>query len=59
MNTSTPVPTVWNNLAETMYLKDSPTAQVKLSELGSFSFGRAQSTEGLPEIARQIPSMPW
>ena len=33
MNTSTQVPTVWNQLAETMYLKDSPTAEVKLSEL--------------------------
>jgi AraC family transcriptional regulator len=54
MTTSIPVPTVWNQLAETMYLKDSPTAQVKLSELASFSFGRAQSTEGLPEIARPI-----
>src|SRR5580698_461049 len=54
MNTSIPVPTVWNQLAETMYLKDSPTAQVKLSELASFSFARAQSSEGLPEIARPI-----
>jgi len=54
MNTSIPVPTVWNQLAETMYLKDSPTAKVKLSELASFSFGRVQSTKGLPEIARPI-----
>ncbi len=54
MNTSTQVPTVWNQLAETMYLKDSPTAEVKLSELASFSFGRVKSTEGLPEIARPI-----
>lgn len=54
MHTSIPVPTFWNQLAETMHLKDSPTAQVKLSELASFSFGRAQSSEGLPEIARPI-----
>ncbi len=54
MNTSIRVPTVWNQLAEAMYLKDSPTAEVKLSELASFSFGRVQSSEGLPEIARPI-----
>jgi AraC family transcriptional regulator len=54
MNTSTAVPTVWNQLVETMYLKDSPTARVKISELASFSFARVQSSEGLPEIARPI-----
>jgi AraC family transcriptional regulator len=54
MDMSTQVPTVWNQLAETMYLKDSPTAEVRLSELGSFSFGRFQSSEGLPEIARPV-----
>jgi AraC family transcriptional regulator len=54
MNTSIVVPTVWNNLAETMYLKDSPTAEVKLCELASSSFGRVQSTEGLPEISHPI-----
>ncbi|MBZ5667566.1 MAG: AraC family transcriptional regulator [Acidobacteriia bacterium] len=54
MDTSTEVPTVWNQLAETMYLRDSPTAEVSLSELASFSFGRFRSTEGLPEVARPI-----
>jgi AraC family transcriptional regulator len=54
MDMSTQVPTVWNQLAETMYLKDSPTAQVRLSELASFSFGRFQSSEGLPEVARPV-----
>jgi AraC family transcriptional regulator len=54
MNASVAVPSLWNQLAETMYLKDSPTAQVKLSELASFSFGRVKSTEGLPEVARPI-----
>ena len=54
MNTSLAVPTVWNQLAETMYLKDSPTAEVKLSDHASFSFGRVQSSKGLPEIARPI-----
>jgi len=54
MNTAPRAPTVWNQLAEAMYLKDSPTAQVKLSEHTSFSFGRVQSSEGLPEIARPI-----
>jgi AraC family transcriptional regulator len=37
-----------------MYLKDSPTAEVRLSELASFSFGRFQSSEGLPEVARPV-----
>ena len=48
------VPTVWNQLAEAMYLKDSPAAAVRLSERASFSFGRFQSSEGLPEIARPV-----
>ena len=54
INTATKIPTVWDQLAENLYLKDSPTAQVRLSELASFSFGRFQSSEGLPEIARPI-----
>src|ERR1700722_14665508 len=51
---STQVPTVWNQLAEAMYLKGSPTAEVSLSELASFSFGRFRSSKGLPEIARPL-----
>jgi AraC family transcriptional regulator len=54
MNKATEVPTVWNQLAEAMYLKDSPTAEVKLSEHACFSFGRFQNSVGLPEIARPI-----
>ena len=54
MDMSTQVPTVWNQLAETMYLKDSPTAEVWLSERASFSFGRFRSSEGLPEVARPV-----
>jgi AraC-like DNA-binding protein len=54
METFTEIPSIWNKLAETMYLKDSPTAEVKLSELASFSFGRFQRTDGLPEVARPI-----
>jgi AraC family transcriptional regulator len=54
MDMSPQVPTVWNQLAETMYLKGSPRAEVRLSELASFSFGRFQSTEGLPEVARPV-----
>jgi AraC-like DNA-binding protein len=54
MDMSTQVPTVWNQLAEAMYLKDSPSAEVRLSERASFSFGRFQSSEGLPEIARPV-----
>jgi AraC-like DNA-binding protein len=37
-----------------MFLEDSPKAKVKLSEHASFSFGRFQNSEGLPEIARPI-----
>jgi AraC family transcriptional regulator len=54
MDRSTRVPTVWNQLAETMYLKDLPAAKLKLSNVASFSHGRIQSSHGLPEIARPI-----
>ena len=54
MVTVSRTPTIWNQLAENMYLKDSPTAEVRLSERASFSFGRFQSSEGLPEIARPV-----
>jgi AraC family transcriptional regulator len=54
VDTATKIPALWDQLAENMYLKDSPTAQVRLSELASFSFGRFQSSEGLPEIARPV-----
>ena len=54
MNTANQVPTVWNQLAEAMYLKDSLTAKVTLSEHASSSFARVQSSKGLPEIARPI-----
>jgi AraC family transcriptional regulator len=54
MNTAIEVPTVWNQLAEAMYLKDSSTAKVWLSESASFRFGRLQSSEGLLEVARPV-----
>ena len=54
MDTGTRVPTVWNQLAETMHLKDSPTAEVWMSERASFRFGRFQSSEGLPDVARPV-----
>jgi AraC family transcriptional regulator len=54
MDTLTEVPTVWNQLADTMYLRDSPTAEFRLSERASFSFGRFQSAVGLPEIAQPL-----
>ncbi len=54
MDTVIGVPTVWNQLAENMYLKDSSTAKVKLSEPAMFRFGRFQSSKGLPEIARPV-----
>ena len=54
MNTATEVPTVWNQLAETMHLKGSPTADVWMSERASFRFGRFQSSEGLPDVASPV-----
>lgn len=54
METAARVPTLWNRLAENMHLKDSPTAEVTLSEHASFTFARVKSSEGLPEIARPI-----
>ena len=54
METDARVPTVWNQLAETMHLKDSPTAEVWMSERASFRFGRLRSSEGLPEVARPV-----
>jgi len=54
METATEIPTVWNQLAENMYLKDSPTAEVWMSERASFRFGRFRSSEGLPEVARPV-----
>jgi AraC-like DNA-binding protein len=54
MDTAAEVPTVWSQLAEVLYLRDLPTVEVRLSERSSFSFGRIQSTEGLPEITRPV-----
>jgi AraC family transcriptional regulator len=54
MAMATEVPTVWNQLAEAMRLKDSPTAEVWLSERASFRFARLQSSQGLPEVARPV-----
>jgi len=48
------LPTVWNQLAEAMYLKNSPTAEVKISEFAPFSFARVRSKCGLPEPSRPI-----
>ena len=42
------------NSPKSMYLKDSPSADLRLSKRASFSFARFQSTEGLPEIARPV-----
>jgi AraC family transcriptional regulator len=54
MGRSREIPTVWNQLAENMYLKGSPTAEIKLSEAASFSFGRLRSSRGLSEVARPV-----
>jgi AraC family transcriptional regulator len=52
MDVSTEVPVVWNQIAEGMYLNHLASAKVELSQLSSFSFGRIQINEGLPDIAR-------
>jgi AraC family transcriptional regulator len=54
MNTATKIPTVWAQLADTLYLRDSPTADFRLSERAAFSFGRIRSTVGLPEITQPV-----
>lgn len=54
MNTATRVPTVWNQLAEAMCLKDSLTGKVTVSEHASSTFARVQSGTGLEDIARPI-----
>lgn len=54
METDTRVPTVWDQLAETLYLQDSPAAEVRLCQNASYSFGRLQNREGLPEIGRPV-----
>src|SRR5580698_219323 len=54
MNTATKIPTVWTQLADTLYLRDSPTADFRLSERAAFSFGRIRSTVGLPEITQPV-----
>jgi AraC family transcriptional regulator len=54
METATKIPTVWTQLADTLYLRDSPTADFRLSERAAFSFGRIRSTVGLPEITQPV-----
>jgi AraC family transcriptional regulator len=54
MNTIAEVPTVWNQLAEAMYLKNSAKAEVWLSERASFRLARLRSSEGLLEVARPV-----
>jgi AraC family transcriptional regulator len=54
METPIEVPTIWNQIAETMYLRDSPTAEIKLSELSAFSFARLKITKGIPDMTRPI-----
>ncbi|MBB6145140.1 AraC-like DNA-binding protein [Silvibacterium bohemicum] len=54
MATSIEVPAVWNQIAENMYLNNSPTAEIQLSEVSAFSFGRLRVTKGLPDITRPV-----
>jgi AraC-like DNA-binding protein len=54
MHATAEVPTLWDQLAENMYLKGSPAAEVALSAGTSVSFARVRSDTGLPEIGRSI-----
>lgn len=54
MDRATKIPSVWTQLADTLYLRDSPTANFSLSERAAFSFGRIRSTVGLPEITQSV-----
>ncbi|MBB5062984.1 helix-turn-helix domain-containing protein [Granulicella mallensis] len=54
METPIEVPTIWNQIADTMYLRDWPTAEIKLSAPSAFSFGRLKITKGIPDMARPI-----
>jgi AraC family transcriptional regulator len=52
MDTSAKVPDFWNRFTENLYVKDLPTAKVRISERSMFRFARLQSNEGLPEVTR-------
>jgi AraC family transcriptional regulator len=52
MDTSAKVPAFWNRFTENLYLRNSSTAKVRISDRSLFRFGRVQSSEGLPEITR-------
>ncbi|AXC14527.1 Transcriptional regulator, AraC family [Acidisarcina polymorpha] len=52
MDTSAKVPAFWNRFTENMYLRNSITAKVRISDRSMFRFGRVGSSEGLPEITR-------
>ena len=54
MHATAEVPTLWDQLAENMYLKGSPAAEVALSAGASVSFARVRSDTGLPEIGRSL-----
>jgi AraC family transcriptional regulator len=54
MGISVEIPAIWDQLAETMYLKDSPTAEVRISDVASFLFGRVRSKNALPEVAQPV-----
>ena len=43
MHAAAEVPTIWDQLAENMYLKGSPAAEVALSAGTSVSFARVRS----------------
>src|SRR5215813_10473853 len=54
MHATAEVPTLWDKLAENMYLKGSPAAEVTISTGTSVSFAHVRSDTGLPEIGRSI-----
>jgi AraC family transcriptional regulator len=46
------LPAFWDRFAESMYLKDVPTATLSISPIAPFSFARIRRSEGIPEVTR-------
>jgi AraC family transcriptional regulator len=46
------IPTFWGQFAKGMYVKETPSAKLVVSQFAPFSFGRISSEEGLPAVTR-------
>jgi AraC-like DNA-binding protein len=52
MKNSTTLPGFWGQFAEGMYVDELPTAELVVSRIAPYAFGRISSREGLPEVTR-------